>query len=388
MSNEDSNHDGINNDGLQHDGINIERFNHDKIHNDRNRSGSIKIDLCKISSSLSFMRRDKRSPSHICSNIQEMGNNAANSCIYCHVEFESLVKWHAHMVSFTHRGPLLTPLEAAEKHIETEIVCKFCKQDIIIGTVKEHRCCIAEEKRLAELIENYNVAYCPLICILCKNVRVFKSQSALQIHLVTKHSPMKDPLRCSLCNARFKTKDLNVHEVHARDLHEPELDFLYWQLGQHMINPKTKQDGVKYVCALNYYSSKQKETNVCNDVLTDVFQLTLHTLCHHGFVTPRNVLQRISVQEESGSSNFKAFTDICRYCGFPISSAVHLANHIIASHSLELLLRRDFIVKKKLFYGKIPLHLMCLTCPFIFDNVDELQVSFFYSWLVIYWRRP
>lgn len=141
-------------------------------------------------------------------------------CVICGVDFKTRSVLHTHLSDQKH----LTGKVDKYKRVPL-YECKLCAAEMNCTTVLRHRCFVKHVAQISEVEALMNAVGSPLVCIFCRG-RVLPSRAHLIAHLISAHSPHRNPLKCVFCCAKFKSDNLLMQETHVFTHHVPELIFL------------------------------------------------------------------------------------------------------------------------------------------------------------------
>ncbi|EUB63397.1 hypothetical protein EGR_01888 [Echinococcus granulosus] len=141
-------------------------------------------------------------------------------CVICGVDFKTRSGLHTHL---SHHKHLTGKVDKYKKVPLYE--CKLCAAEVNCTTVLRHRCFVKHIAQVSEVETLMNAVGSPLVCIFCRG-RILPSRAHLIAHLVSAHSPHRNPLKCVFCCAKFKSDNLLMQEMHVFIYHVPELIFL------------------------------------------------------------------------------------------------------------------------------------------------------------------
>uniref|UniRef100_A0A0X3PRA2 C2H2 type zinc-finger (2 copies) n=1 Tax=Schistocephalus solidus TaxID=70667 RepID=A0A0X3PRA2_SCHSO len=141
-------------------------------------------------------------------------------CVVCGVDFKVRSNLHAHLTAHEH---LMGKLD---NYLKVPIYeCKHCVAEVNASTVLRHRCFMKHKEDIEKVEKQMDQVGSPLVCVFCRG-RVLPSRSHLIAHLISTHSPHRNPFRCIFCHTKFRSDSLLMQEMHVFDHHVPELEFI------------------------------------------------------------------------------------------------------------------------------------------------------------------
>ena len=141
-------------------------------------------------------------------------------CVICGVDFKTRSGLHTHLSDHKH---LIGKVDKYKKVPLYE--CKLCAAELNCTTVLRHRCFVRHAAQISEVEALMDAVGSPLVCIFCRG-RILPSRAHLIVHLISAHSPHRNPLKCVFCNCKFRSDNLLMQETHVFTHHVPELIFL------------------------------------------------------------------------------------------------------------------------------------------------------------------
>lgn len=140
-------------------------------------------------------------------------------CVICGIDFKMRSNLQVHLSDHQH---LMGKIDRYKKI--PLYLCKLCAAEVNCTTVLRHRCFMKHQAEISDVEELMNNKGSPLVCIFCRG-RIMPSRAHLIAHLISAHSPHRNPLRCVFCHVRFQSDSLLMQETHIFTHHVPELIF-------------------------------------------------------------------------------------------------------------------------------------------------------------------
>lgn len=172
----------------------------------------------------------------------------------------------------------------------------------------------------------------PLTCILCDG-KSLKSIHELIIHVVIYHGfrniPASPTLSCPFCHAIFKTKNCYIIELHARDVHLPEMVIRKQKMmhsEQSGLNFKVRHFSCYFENTKYNHISREADMSNCSSTFSLLSGLIAH-LCYAHYPVPKDFLP----------TKYRPIT--CNACLFRFANRTELRDHMNGSHKSFLRFR-------------------------------------------------